>query len=134
MALVSATEAVSTDHWIGIIAADMDEESAVRLYNRIWDRDDDLSALGLTVLWSQLCVDCFGVDDTAAGRLAASYLHGNFLFRTWAFRQGMRINRFTVYDVLTAVYGWLIDGCEKPEDVDSMNRKIFRVSDPWTAK
>jgi hypothetical protein len=116
------------------VAADMEEEAAVRLYNRIWDRDDDLSALGLSVLWAQLCLDAFGVDDTAASRLAASFFHGNFVFRAWAFRQGMRVTGFTAYDVLTAVYGWLMDSCEKHEDVDKMNRKIFRVSDPWTVK
>jgi hypothetical protein len=121
----------TTNDWVAVLAADMDEVSSAALYRRVHDRNDDLSALGLSVLFNDLCFSAFGVDSTAASRLAATYVKNWFPFRSWVFRQGIRITDLSPAEILTGVYGWAMDNVADQEGADKVNRKIFRVSEPW---
>lgn len=124
----------STDHWIGCVALDMEPESADCLYRRIHDPDDDLSALALTVVLNEMCLDAFGIDSTAAARLAQTYMGGWFPFRAWAISKGVRMETMRPEDILTAVYAYVTENCAKEEELDKINRAIFRTSNPWARK
>lgn len=131
-ALAASPYAETTTQWVSIFAADMEETAGQALWRRVQDREDDLSALGLAVLYDRLCLDAFGVDSTAAARMAASYLTGWFVLQSWGFRHGMRVDDLLPHEVLAAVYGWAVDGCGDQDSLDNMNRRFFRKSDPWS--
>ena len=121
----------TNDQWVQVFAADMTDESANDLYVRVHVRSDRLSGLRLSVIWNQLCLDAFGLTDLGASKLAATYLSGWFVFRSWALRKGLRVDDLAPEDVLTAIYGQLVDGCQKEDELAALNRQIFRSSNPW---
>lgn len=131
-ALAMGPHPETTNEWIGVLVRDMTDESAERLFDRVHDRGDPLTPFRLPVIWHQLCLDAFGFNPFAAARLAATFCSGWFVLQSWATRKGMFLRDMEPAEALAAVYAYLIDRCEKDEDIARLNRSIFRRSDPWS--
>lgn len=131
MCVAASSQASNDTEWLSVVSYTMQKDSQHRLAERLYDREDPFSGLGLFVLANRIVEHAAGIPLIPAATLAASAIYGWFPFAAWCAAQGTPVDSMRFHTVLPAVYGWLTHSCAEQKDLDKLNRRVFGSSKPW---
>ena len=109
----------------------MEPDSQYRFAERVLDKNDPLTTLGILVLMDRMCWEATGLDISVASKLAGSYIKGWVPFTAWCTQRGIRHPGMRIEELLSSVYGWLVHNCAEQKDLDKLHLRLFGRKNPW---
>jgi hypothetical protein len=119
--------------WLAIIPAELAPADQDRLWERLFDPDDDLDLDDLEVVAETVLTEACGMDFDPACQLALSAYGNWLLFDGWCTSVGLDPLRVPVSRLLAATYTWRRSLCSDKKDLAKLDNEIWVSPPPLTA-